>query len=82
MGNVANHELLAAALVGYRSQLHDIQSKIDSLQARLGGKAGPKALDSKPKRTISAAARKRIAAAQKKRWASYRKTKEASAVSA
>jgi hypothetical protein len=82
MGNIANHELLAAALVGYRSQLHDIQSKIDSLRARLGGMAGPKALTTKPKRTISAAARKRIAAAQNKRWALFRKAKQAPAVSA
>ena len=69
---------LEAALIGYEFQLKVIEEKMAAVRAQLGGKAARVAATtttdigaSKPKRTMSAAARKRIAAAQKKRWAAF-----------
>ena len=40
MLNIANHELLAAALVGYQHQLNDITAKIAEINAKLGKTSG------------------------------------------
>jgi hypothetical protein len=37
MLNIANHELLAAALVGYQHQLNDITAKIAEIHAKSRG---------------------------------------------
>jgi hypothetical protein len=72
--------LLSMALVGFEIEKKKIEGKIAELRAQLGGRAvaasvtsGSAEEESKPTRTLSAAARKRIAAAQKKRWAEHRK---------
>ena len=72
--------MLAMALVGYEVEKQKIEEKIREIRARLGGgktagraAAPAKAGGSRPKRTLSVAARRRIAAAQRKRWAEHRK---------
>jgi hypothetical protein len=79
MANIANHELLAAALVGCQHQLQDLQARIAAITARLKGKAAAKAAVPGKCRVLSAAARKRMAAGQKKRWAAYKKARAGSA---
>jgi hypothetical protein len=70
-----DNSLLAAALVGYESQLQKINDAIAEIRSQLGQRPGrsPARVVAAPKtrRTMSAAARKRIAAAQKKRWAAF-----------
>jgi hypothetical protein len=81
MKNIANTELLAAALVGYQHQLDEIQSKIAEIRDKLG--TGPVARSAKTaapvarrkKRRMSAEGRARIAAAQRARWAKAKKAK-------
>jgi len=79
----ADQALLEAALVGYQSQINQIQEAMAEIRQQLaGGKAASatpaaSAKQAKPRRTLSAAARKRIAAAQKKRWAEYKKRQAA-----
>ena len=69
--------LLRAALLGYESQLAQIEEAMAELRRQL--KTTTRSEEAAPakerKRGMSAAARKRIAAAQKKRWAAYRKSK-------
>ena len=69
--------LLRAALIGYESQLMQIEQAIAELRRQLKitspGQAAP---EKAHRRTMSAAAKRRIAAAQKKRWAAYRKSKK------
>ena len=79
-----NRETLQAALAGYKIEHERITQAMADIRARIkGGKAsassgvGHTAGTTKPKRTISAAARKRMAAAQKKRWAAYHKADNA-----
>jgi hypothetical protein len=85
MLNIANHELLAAALVGYQHQLNDITAKIAEINAKLGkaetGHAAARAAAGgrRKKRRISAEGRARTAAVQRARWAKFRKTAEAAA---
>jgi hypothetical protein len=85
MFNIANHELLAAALVGYQRQLEDITAKIAEIKAKLGkassGRApgAPAAGGGRRKRRVSAEGRARMAAAQRARWAKFRKTAKAAA---
>ena len=70
--------LLEAALIGYQSQLAQIEQTIAELRSKIGHK--PAASGGSPvrkRRRMSAAARKRIAAAQKKRWAEYHKNQNA-----
>lgn len=68
--------MLAAALMGYRSQLDHVNGKIDEIRSRLGGRKVVAFSDGMPrKHRISAAGRARIAAAQRKRWAKARKAK-------
>src|ERR1051326_785404 len=71
--------MLEMALVGYRSQLAEIDAKMQHISKQLGGKrpannggGGDIPTPFRAKRRLSAAARKRIAAAQKKRWAAFR----------
>jgi len=78
MLKIANHELLAAALIGYQHQLEQIDAKIAGIRAQLGhapaSPASPAAASGpRPKRHISAEGRARIAAAQRARWAKSRK---------
>jgi hypothetical protein len=70
---------LAAALMGYRSQLEDVDRRIRELRARLGGRAVPASGSEKPvrKHLISPAGRARIAAAQRRRWAAMKKANAA-----
>jgi len=76
-------QLLQMALIGFEAERQKIQSKIDEIKARIGGRRGRPAAAptaSPAPRTrgrMSAAARRRIGAAQKKRWAEYRKKKAA-----
>ena len=69
--------MLAAALMGYRSQLDHVNGKIEEIRSRLGGRKVAAFIDGMPKRKhrISAAGRARIAEAQRKRWAKARKAK-------
>lgn len=66
---------LNAALEGYELRRGQLQSAIDELTAKLGGRrgaVGKASVGGQPMRRrkpLSAAARKRIAAAQRKRWA-------------
>jgi hypothetical protein len=75
MLNIAKHELLAAALVGYQHQLEDIEARVAEINAELGkapvGRAAspPAAGGRRKRRRISAEGRARIAAAQRARWA-------------
>src|SRR5579872_2525511 len=78
MNRNADSELLAAALVGYETQLRTIDEKIQELRSQIGGKALKVAMVSDgatAKRKMSAAGKSRIAAAQKKRWAAFHKGK-------
>jgi hypothetical protein len=75
-----DHDLLAAALVGYEQQRSEIEGKIAELRRRLGGRwasvpAGSSDVTQPArKRRMSAAGRRRIAAAQRKRWAAFHKS--------
>ena len=79
-----DRSLYEAALIGYQSQLANLNARIDEIKAYLAVRA-PKAKKSGSsgsvkqgaKRNLSPAARKRIAAAQKARWAAYREKKAA-----
>ena len=73
MTNIANHDLLAAALVGFECQLHDIQTRINALKTQLGIRTSVTGSQSSNGRRVSAAARKRMAIAQRRRWAACRK---------
>jgi hypothetical protein len=72
--------LLQAALLGYQSQIAEMEKAMAEIRQRIGAlppsqsgtNGGP------GKRTLSAAARKRISAAQKKRWAEYNRQKQSS----
>jgi hypothetical protein len=71
--------LLEAALIGYQSQMAQIEQTIAELRSQLGH-GRPASSGNAPvrkRRKMSAAARKRIAAAQKKRWAEYHKNQSA-----
>ena len=76
---VTDRSTLEAALIGYQRQIDDARQAIAEIQRQLNrrpaGAATSEAVDRKPRRKLSAAARKRIAAAQKKRWAAYKKAK-------
>jgi hypothetical protein len=68
--------LLQAALVGYQSQIAEIEKAIAEIRRQIGHAPSADLANGKPaKRRLSAAARKRISAAQKKRWAEYNKQK-------
>jgi len=70
--------LLEAALIGYQSQLAQIEQTIAELRSKIGQKpASNGGSPVRKRRRMSAAARKRIAAAQKKRWAEYHKNQNA-----
>ena len=73
--------LLQMALIGYEAERQKVQTKIDEIQARLGGRSRRMTVNgasgAPKRRTMSAAARRRIAAAQKKRWAEFRKKQKA-----
>ncbi|HLK63261.1 MAG TPA: hypothetical protein VKU19_07465 [Bryobacteraceae bacterium] len=68
-----NHELLAAALAGYKHQAEVLGERIAELRRRLG-KVPSVAGMTKPKRKMSESARRRISAAQQKRWAAIKKS--------
>jgi len=68
------------ALIGYEVEKQKIESKIQEIQAFLGGRRRKVVLPGafgqpRTRRVMSAAARKRIADAQRKRWAEYRAKK-------
>jgi hypothetical protein len=71
---------LQMALIGYQSQLSEINAKMQEIRRRLGGARaavhdrGRGDIPGPVKRVLSAAARRRIVAAQKKRWAAYRQS--------
>jgi len=68
--------LLQAALVGYQSQIAEMEKAMAEIRHRIGASAtSPSPNGAASKRRLSAAARKRISAAQKKRWAEYNKQK-------
>jgi hypothetical protein len=79
---IGDQEILEAALVGYQSQLGQIDDAIAGIRSRLGIR-GPRPLvmstdgaqPTPTKRRMSAAARRRISLAQKKRWAATRTEK-------
>ena len=75
--NADDLAILQMALVGYESEKHKIEDKIDELKARINGKRIPAGRKVKKapgaRRILSAAARARIAAAQKRRWREHRK---------
>jgi hypothetical protein len=67
---------LQMALIGYQSQLAQIDAKMAEIRRRLTGApaangGGDLSAPFGPKRRLSAAARERIAAAQRKRWAAF-----------
>lgn len=81
--HVKENEILEAALLGYQSQIGDLQDKMREIEARLSPAPEIVAWDATPvtitrhrpqrlpkpkRRTMSAEGRARIAAAQKKRW--------------
>lgn len=69
-----NDDLLKAALIGYQSQLDNINAKIDEVR-RSVYKNGHSTKTSVPKKhKISAEVRARIAAAQRKRWRAAKKS--------
>ena len=78
---------LQMALIGYQSQLSEINAKMQEIRRRLGGARaaandrGRGDIPGPVKRVLSAAARRRIVAAQKKRWAEHRKSQAKSAKS-
>jgi hypothetical protein len=81
----ADHELLEAALVGYRHLRDQIEEKIAEIRSQIGT-APEVELDVVPpsapqlkRRVISAAGRRRIAAAQRKRWAERKPSESAPA---
>ena len=74
MSKAIDTGVLAAALIGYRSQLDQINEKIEEIRSRLGGRrVAISGGTRKRKHRISAAGRARIAEAQRKRWAKARK---------
>jgi hypothetical protein len=82
MTDIANHEFLAAALVGYQHQLEHIQTKMAEIRAKLGKTpvkraaapaAAPAHTAPRKKHRMSAEGRARIAAAQRARWAKAKK---------
>lgn len=66
-------------LLQLRTEQKQAQAAVEKLQKvilaveGLNGHAGPSSNRTRPKRTMSAAARKRIAVAQKARWAKFKK---------
>jgi hypothetical protein len=66
------NDILAAALIGYKTELSKIDARMAELRAQLGGStattngAGQTA---RRRRGMSAAGRRRVAEAQRKRWA-------------
>lgn len=76
----ADRRTLEAALIGFQIQLQQTEQKMSELRHQIGISGGNQsrgAATTRPRRTMSAAAKKRIAAAQKKRWAEYRKRQDA-----
>ena len=67
--------LLQAALVGYQSQIAEMEKAMAEIRHKIGASPVQTPNGSNAKRKLSAAARKRISAAQKKRWAEYNKQK-------
>ena len=72
---------LEAALIGYRQQLQQIESKMADIRRMVSGSAGEKpakqaapAVRGKKKHRMSAEGRARIAAAQRARWAKVKNT--------
>lgn len=71
MATKIDHSILSAALLGYQTQLAQINRKIQEIRTRLKDATAPSAPEpAKPRRNhiISAEGRARIAAAQRKRW--------------
>jgi hypothetical protein len=77
---IADNEILAAALLGYKAELAKLEQRITDIRARLSVKSpgrprreapteGITPASASAKRKVSAATRKRMAAAQQKRWA-------------
>ena len=68
-----NHEVIAAAILGFEEQKRHIDSQISELRAMLSGGPAESATTPEPTkrkgRKMSAAGRKAIAEAQRKRWA-------------
>ena len=75
-----NHEIVAAAILGFEEQKRHIDLQISELRPVLfGGSTEPAGTLEGPKgkrRKMSAAARKRIGDAQRKRWAESKKQSE------
>ena len=77
------HEIISAAIDGFKAQKTHIDGKIAELRAMLPG-GSPETVPSTPeaapkKRKISAAARRRMALGQKARWAKIKGESEPSA---
>jgi hypothetical protein len=83
---ITDSEILQAAILGYQSQIGEIEAKIGRLKEQLGRPedSGTRAKRARPvsgpvdksRRTMSAAARKAIGAAQKRRWAKWKQARE------
>lgn len=70
--DLCDDDTLRAALLGYRTQLEQIQAKMAIIDAILRGRH-PEAQAPEKRRGMSEAGLARIAAAQRKRWAAVRR---------
>ena len=72
-----NHEIVAAAILGFEEQKRHIDLQISELRTLLSGGDAESATTPEPtkgkRRKMSAAGRKAIAEAQRKRWAESKK---------
>lgn len=68
--HVNEREILEAALLGYQSQVSDLQNKMREIVARLSPEPVIVPIaNHRPRRTFSAETRAAMSAAAKKRWA-------------
>lgn len=73
--NIADTQLLQAALVGYERQKEVLEERIAEIRRELVGDGGRSvAVGGTLNRGMSAEGRARVAAAQRKRWAALKKT--------
>jgi hypothetical protein len=84
---IKDRDILEAAILGYQTQISQIESKIAAIKLQLAGSAPPVSATpaaprgggsvpgpfKKARKKLSARARKAIGLAQKKRWADLKK---------
>jgi len=71
--SITRTELLQHALIGYQTQMEEIQRRMEDVRRRLNGATTPR--EERPKRHLSAKGRAAIVAATKRRWAKVRREK-------